>query len=121
MLAHVKAPRIDVEIKGNGVELIEARLKKEIPGVEIAHGYDMEGTVPIEEIDWYKEMEEKVKSGDVLHVYRDNANLSLSQLSEKTGIAKSNLSEMEHNKRAIGVKIAKKLSKALNCDYKHFL
>jgi transcriptional regulator with XRE-family HTH domain len=38
-----------------------------------------------------------------------------------TGIARRHISEMENGKRSIGKEIARKLAKALNCDYRVFL
>ena len=43
------------------------------------------------------------------------------QLSELTGIPRRHISEMEHDKRAIGKETGRKLAKALDCDYLVFL
>jgi plasmid maintenance system antidote protein VapI len=43
------------------------------------------------------------------------------QLSEMTGIPRRHISEMEHGKRPIGKETARKLAKALDCDYRVFL
>jgi hypothetical protein len=43
------------------------------------------------------------------------------QLSEITGIPRRHISEMETGKRPIGKESAKKLGKALSCDYRVFL
>jgi len=121
MLAHVKTPLIDVEIKGKGLEIIEKILKKAFSNIEITHDYDIKDTVPIKDTEWYNKMSKKMTAGKILRVYRSNAGLTLNQLSEKTGIAKSNLSQMENDKRSIGIKTAKTIAKALKCDYKRFL
>ena len=43
------------------------------------------------------------------------------QLSEMTGIPRRHISEMEHGKRPIGKETARRLAKALKCDYRVFL
>ncbi|MFC1585644.1 helix-turn-helix domain-containing protein [Fibrobacterota bacterium] len=82
---------------------------------------DDDETVPIRETDWWKEISAKVTPADALRCYRDNAELTLKEVSEKTGIAVPHLSAMENGKRNIGKISAQKLGKALNCNYKRFL
>ena len=118
MLVHAKKPHIDLEIRGEGTKIIEELIRKNIPDVEIS---DEDEYVLYKETDFFKEMEAKTTPGKNLWVYRDNSGLTLRQLSEKTGIAESHISEMENDKRGIGRITAKKLGKALNCDYRRFL
>ena len=47
--------------------------------------------------------------------------MTQAQLSKMTGIPQRHISEMENGKRPIGKENAKKLAKALNCDYRRFL
>ena len=57
----------------------------------------------------------------VLRGSRVKEGLTQVQLSEMTGIPRRHISEMEHGKRTIGKETAKKLGKALTCDYRVFL
>lgn len=59
--------------------------------------------------------------GRVLRGARGLAELTQAQLAEKVGIHKTNLSEMERDKRAIGKDMARRLGKVLGLDYKVFL
>jgi DNA-binding XRE family transcriptional regulator len=118
MLVAVKKPRIRVDIRGQGEKLVAEILKEKYPTAEV-HG-DSE-TVSYRDTKFAKEMKSRVTPGRMLWVYRDNAGLTLDGLSAKTGIAKSHLSEMENDKRAIGVRTARKLGAALRCDYRRFL
>lgn len=77
--------------------------------------------IPIASDPWFQKLRKSRTSGDVLWCYRDNAGITLEELSEKSGIAKAHLSEMENNKRPIGLKTAKKLAEALKCDFHRFL
>lgn len=70
---------------------------------------------------WFKTLRASRTAGEVLSCYRDNAGLTLDELSELSGIAKSHLSEMENNKRPIGIKTAKMLAQALGSDFHRFI
>jgi hypothetical protein len=56
-----------------------------------------------------------------LRGYRTREALTQVQLAEMTGIPQRHISEMETGKRVIGIVNAKRLAKALNCDYRRFL
>ena len=57
----------------------------------------------------------------ILRGSRVKEELTQVQLSELTGIPRRHISEMEHDKRAIGKETGRKLAKALDCDYLVFL
>lgn len=67
-----------------------------------------------------KELEPKggMTPGVRLKVYRLREELTQQQLAKKSGISQANISAMEKGTRAIGLNVAKKLSKILKCDYK---
>ena len=117
MLVHVKIPPIDVQLTGQGTALVIESLRKTYGQVEVS---DDDEAVPVESTDWYKSISQQVTQADLLFSYRDNAGMTLDVLSQKSGIPKSNLSEMENNKRPIGPKIAKKLAKVFEIDYRCF-
>ncbi len=56
-----------------------------------------------------------------LRGYRYRENITQQQLSDMTGIPQRHISEMENNKRIIGITSAKKLAKALHCDFRRLL
>ena len=118
MQVHAKTPPINVQITGTGADILVEMLKKNIKGLKIS-GDDE--TIPINSDPWFQELRKSRTAGEVLWCYRDNAGITLDELAEKSGIAKSHLSEMENNKRPIGLKSAKKLAEALNCDFHRFL
>ncbi|MDQ3002067.1 MAG: helix-turn-helix domain-containing protein [Fibrobacterota bacterium] len=119
MLVHAKAPRIDVRISGRGARQVANLLLRTYKNVRIEP--DAAESVEITGTEWYKKISSKLTPGKALHVYRDNARMTLAQLSEKTGIAESHLSAMENGKRGIGKVTAQKLGKALKCEYLRFL
>lgn len=118
MQVHAKTPPIDVQISGNGADVLVEILKKAIKGLEVSTDDE---AIPVNSDPWFQQLRKSRTSGEVLWCYRDNAGITLDELSERSGIAKSHLSEMENNKRPIGLKTAKKLAEALNCDFHRFL
>ncbi len=60
-------------------------------------------------------------AGYHLKIFRFRADLTQVQLAELVGIRQHHLSEMEHNKRPIGKKLAKQIAKILDIDYRTLL
>jgi transcriptional regulator with XRE-family HTH domain len=60
-------------------------------------------------------------AGTLLVGARYREGMTQAELSEKTGISRRHISEMENNKRVIGKGNAKKLAEALNMDYRMLL
>lgn len=116
---HAKTPRIDVRISGRGARQVANLLLRTYKDVRIEP--DGGVSVDIAETEWFKSISARLTPGKALHTYRDNAGLTLAELSSKAGIAESHLSAMEHDKRGIGKITAQKLGKALKCDYRRFL
>ena len=61
------------------------------------------------------------KAGIALRGARFREGLSQKELAKRCGISQENISKMENGQRPIGVKVAKKLAKALKIDYKLLL
>jgi DNA-binding XRE family transcriptional regulator len=61
------------------------------------------------------------RSGISIRGYRARGDLTQKQLADLTGIHQRHISEMENGKRTVGKEWAKKLAKALNCDYRALL
>jgi ribosome-binding protein aMBF1 (putative translation factor) len=86
---------------------------------------DMEAETEAEALPW-RDVLAELRPDDnipsaILRGSRVKEDLTQVQLSEMTGIPRRHISEMEHGKRAIGKETAKKLAKALECDYRVFL
>lgn len=109
----VKKLRINVSIEGQGLKKFKELLKNALPEGTIIE--DDEACLDITETDRYKNLSQEMTPAAVLKIRRQNACLSQTQLSQKTGIALSNISLMENGRRGIGAKTAKKLAAALNC------
>jgi DNA-binding XRE family transcriptional regulator len=78
-----------------------------------------------ESIDWRSAAKEAF--GDMsstalnLRGLRNREGLTQAQLGEAIGVEQSNISKMENGKRQIGAKIAKRIEKIFDIDYRLFL
>ena len=118
MQVRAKTPHIDVRITGTGTDILVDMLKKSIKGITVSNEDE---TILLKSDPWFRKLRKSRTSGEVLWCYRDNAGLTLEELAAKSGIAKSHLSEMENNKRPIGLKTSRELAAALDCDFHRFL
>ena len=63
----------------------------------------------------------ELNPGDRLKAYRLREELSQVELAKRCKIPQANISAMEAGRRPIGVQTAKKLAKALRCDYRQLV
>lgn len=59
--------------------------------------------------------------GGTVRAYRNREGFTQQELARRSGIKQSHISEIEKNRRPVGLQVAKKLAKALNVDYRRFL
>ncbi len=117
-----KKHRINATITGLGAELIKELILKQYPKAKVEN--DFEATdefVRWEDTDLYKELLVDMTPGDNLRAYRERAGLSITELAKKAEINYTNISAMENNRRVIGLSVAKKLAKVLNCHFTDLL
>ncbi len=109
MLAHTKKPP---------VELLHVTCPKEVYAevLKVLEGYDcrVERAVPAEEI-----LDQSPAA--MLKGARYREDMTQAQLSEKTGIPRRHISDMENGRRTIGKQNAHKLAEVLRVDYRVFL
>ena len=78
-----------------------------------------------ESIPWreaFKELHEKYsEAGATLQGARLKENLTQAELAERLKVTQADISNMEHGRRPIGKKMAQRLAKILNIDYRVFL
>ena len=87
---------------------------------EFKIGEETPKTVPSEEV--FKNLDKQFsRPGAALQGARLKEELSQIALAKKLCVSQGDLSKMEHGKRPIGKKMAKRLSKILKVDYRIFL
>lgn len=114
-----KKHHIDLTMYGSGLALVKKALLSTYPDIQFEEDTD-EDFISSKESSVLKDIEEKMTAADVLSIRRENKGLTQKQLSEMTGIAVPNISQMESGSRKIGKVNAKKLATALNCDASDF-
>ena len=105
MQAVERTHHIDLYMFGQGLQEAVEALKNYYPDIEFFD--DEEQIIDSEESSVFKQIESEMTAGIRLKIRRENKGMTQQNLSEKTGIAVSNISLMENNKRPIGAKIAK--------------
>lgn len=113
-----RTPRIDVRVEGKGVEAFLDIVRKALPEARVIGDDEPQD---IDDWDYYREMKARLTPAKILKIRRENAGLSQSALAEKCGIAAPNIALMESGKRNIGIKSAKKLAEAMDCDAGDFV
>ena len=114
-----KAHHIDFTMYGHGLETVKKALLDIFPDIQFKDNTD-EDFISSKESVVLKDINSKMSAADVLAIRRENKGLTQKQLSELTGIAVPNISQMENGSREIGKGNAKKLADALDCDASDF-
>jgi DNA-binding XRE family transcriptional regulator len=83
--------------------------------------FEDEGTVPVTEMDWYKEMKEKETPGDTLRFYRTLHNMTQEDLAARLGVTKQKISTMEHGTKPVSRKTACQLSEVFKISPGRFI
>ena len=115
MQAVVKTPLIEISVRGAAIPPRLMDVLKEEYGPELSLVEDDgDNLVDAFETQWYKGMKEKMTPGTYLRIYRKNKGLTQFQLGEALGgIPRQHISNMEHGRRSISLKMARKLSSLL--------
>lgn len=109
MQVHVKTPRIEIQIKGKISEALLSLIKSEYGNKA---KIDAEQWIDPFTTDWFIETEAEMVPGDIMRIDRQNKGLSQKKLGEKLGkFSRQNISDMEHGRKNISLKTARKLAK----------
>jgi DNA-binding XRE family transcriptional regulator len=123
MQAVVKTPRIEISIKGVVIppKLIDVLKEEYGQDLNLVED-DGDELVDVFETQWYKGVKEKMTPGAYLRIYRKNKKLTQIQLGEALGgIPRQHISNMEQGRRAISLKMARKLSALLGVPFEKFI
>ncbi len=104
--------KVSYSIPLSRLEDVEAFLEKQCEDDDSPVAWEI---LAKERIEKYK------KSGLVLRGMRYREGLSQKELAEKSGVTQNEISNIENGKRTVGKKIAEKLAKVLNFDYRLLL
>ncbi|MDL1982936.1 MAG: helix-turn-helix domain-containing protein [Deltaproteobacteria bacterium] len=117
MLALVKKPHIELSIQGDQIDELISWIKKKYDVTILTDAYS-EDSIPIEETDFWKEMQSN-RVGNLLAAARLKAGLTQKKLANIVGIRQSMISEYERGKRRLTSDMGKKLGSALKIEHSH--
>jgi antitoxin component HigA of HigAB toxin-antitoxin module len=122
MQAVVKTPRIDIRIKGDIPPRLLSVLEAEFgPQVHLSQEVEEE-LVDIFESGWYRGMKSQLTPGDTLRIYRENRGWTQAYLGEVLGgLPRQHISNMERGRRAISVRMARKLAQVFKVSAAKFI
>ncbi len=123
MQAVVKTPRIDISIRGAAIppKLLHV-LREEYGAALQLEEEGGEELVDAFETAWYKGIKEKMMPGSYLRIYRENKKMTQAELGKALGeIPRQHISNMEHGRRSISLKMARKLSTILEAPLEKFV
>jgi DNA-binding transcriptional regulator YiaG len=117
MLALVKKPHIELSIQGEGIKDFLAWIKKRYD-VSVLSADDVEGSIPVEETEFWREMEAN-RIGNLLAAARLKAGLNQAEIAEQLGIRQNMVSDYERGRRTLSAAMAKRFSAALRVKEEH--
>jgi DNA-binding XRE family transcriptional regulator len=120
MQAHVKTPRIKIEVKGKNIPSKLISFLKNEYGDKLKIFSD--DFVDPFETEWYKKIKRNITPGKTMKHYREMHKLTQVQLGKMLGgLPRQNISNMENGSRPISINIAKKLSKIFEISVERFI
>ena len=118
MLAVVKKPHIEISADTIPGELLQF-LKDNYQNIEIIE--NNEEAHEIRSTEWYQEMSAASAPGKTLKRYRKRAGMTQTELAQKLGMLKQNISGMENGSRGISKTTAKKLAEIFQISPARFI
>jgi ribosome-binding protein aMBF1 (putative translation factor) len=94
-------------------------IKKKFDLTVISGGTNDEEVIPIEETDFYREMN-KNRVGNLLEAARIRAGLKQKDLAQKVGVKQNMISDYERGRRRLTPQMAQRLAGALNMPADRF-
>ncbi len=114
-----KTHHIRVNLTGEGADTVAALIKERFPDAILLD--DEDEAVEWESSSLVREIRAKKTPGKLVRAYRERAGMTLVELAKAVGTKYPNLSAIEHDRRAVGLTMARKLGKVLKVDYRKFI
>lgn len=111
-----------ISVSAKDVSEILAYAKKKDPKAHIvAEAPRSEDSILPQDSKWYRDVKSSWHPGVTLRIRRENAGLTQAQLAGMTGLAVSNISAYENERRSMGLAVAKRLAEALKRPVSEFV
>ena len=119
MQVREKTHHIDVSLSGEGAEQILQVIRERYPDVQVID--DEEETERWDDTELAADIRAQKTPGKLLRAYRERVGMTVVELAKAVETQYPNISAMEHDRRTVGLDMARKLAAALGCDYRKFL
>ena len=78
--------------------------------------------IDVMESAWFQKLSKTISPGTVVHIYRENLNMSQQQLADKAGVARASyISDIENGRRSISKNLIKEFAKIFGVSPEMFL
>lgn len=122
MLAVVKTPRTDIQIRGFIPAPVLRVLRSEFgKNLSITTDKDDKELENVFESAEYKEFKNRVLPADYIRIYRKNAGLTQAALAEKLSVTRAYICDIEHGRREISKQFAKQLADFFKISIAHLI
>jgi len=122
MLAVVRTPRTNLRMRG----FIPSRVLR-----VLRHEFGGHLTIKVEKEDtqvenvfdstMYKEFKKRATPADYVRTYRENANLTQTELAERLGISRAYICDIEHGRRQVSRQFARQLANFFKISAGNFI
>lgn len=110
-------PPLEMRLTGSGIPKFLDRVRELYPGQILPSREVLE----LPQTGWYQGLEGSITSGQCVHIYRQNAGLTLPTLAEVSGVARRWLARCEDGLEPLSETDARLLALYLECDYRSLL
>ena len=115
-----KSPEVEFIVLSEDTRTFHVPREKAEGFLLLLSDYRVEDSIPSDEV--FKDLDRKyTRPGVALQGARLKEEMTQVELAKMLGITQGDLSKMEHGKRTISKKMAKRLAQILNIDYRVFL
>jgi DNA-binding XRE family transcriptional regulator len=122
MLAVVKTPHIEINIKGDSIPADIIHVLRHEYGKKLKIINDDDSPVNIFETEWYKKTESSLSPGENMKIYRELHSMTQAELGERLGnLPRQHISNMEKGVRGISKENARKLAAIFKVPVDRFL
>jgi DNA-binding XRE family transcriptional regulator len=77
--------------------------------------------IDVTKTDWYKNSQDRLRHGGLIKLLRSHANMSQGALGNKLEVTSKYVSDLEHGRRSVSLKMAKKLAEIFGRKPERFL
>ena len=75
----------------------------------------------VTQTDWYKESNKQLRHGGLIKIFRNHKDMTQEELGKKLNVTGKYVSDMEHGRRRVSIKMARKLGEIFGRNPERFM